>query len=94
MSLSDLSSGRADERRCSKRWSRTQKLIKPVILLAMHSKVFNLVQRNGLVFRGIIIWWLVAFGVSPEGAKIDFPCRDGPYWIDHNCHKWILENQR
>ena len=59
----------------------------------MHSKVLNLVKRNGLILGGIVIWWLVALWVSSEGAKIYFPRRDGPYWIYYNCHKWILENQ-
>ena len=63
----------------------------PVILLAMHSKVLNLVERNGLILGGIIVWWLVAFWVSSEGAKIDFPRRDRPYWVNHDGHKWILE---
>ena len=64
----------------------------PVILLAMHSKVLNLVERNGLILGGIIIWWLVALWVSSEGTKIDFARRDGPYWVNHNCHKRILDN--
>ena len=65
----------------------------PVILLAMHSKVLNLVQRNGLILGGVIIWRLVALWVGSEGAKVHFPRRDGPNWIYHDCHKWILRNQ-
>ena len=53
-----------------------------VLLLAVDAKIFNLLQRDGLVFRRALVGWLVALGVSAEGSEVDLPGRNSPYGIN------------
>lgn len=59
-------------------------------LLAMYSKVFDFVQRNGLVLWDGIIWRLVSFWICSKGTNLDFSSRNSSCWINNNCKKGLL----
>ena len=65
--------------------------VKAVVLLAVDTKVLDLVQGNGLVLTGALVWWLVTLGVGSEGSQVDFPCGDCSYRVDNNGDKGILK---
>lgn len=53
-----------------------------VVLIRMDTEIFDLVERDGLVFggrggRGLVVLW-----VGAEGADIDFTSGDGAVWVD------------
>jgi hypothetical protein len=40
--------------------------IQRVVLLAMDPKILNLVERDGLILGGLLVWRLVALRISPK----------------------------
>lgn len=60
-------------------------------LFTMHTKVFNLIQRNGLILRDGFIRRLVSFRIRPESPNLNFPSRNSPSRINHNSQKWLLK---
>ena len=65
--------------------------VKTVVLLAVDTKVLDLVQGNCLILTGALVWGLVTLGVGSEGSQVDFPSGDGPYRVDNNGDKGILK---
>jgi hypothetical protein len=53
-----------------------------IVLICVNTEIFNLVQRNGLIFgcsgtgRGVV------FRISAEGPDIDFSSGNGTVWIN------------
>jgi hypothetical protein len=47
--------------------------VEGVVLLAMHAEILDLVEGNGLVLGGLLVWGLVPLRVGPEQqAKTSF----------------------
>jgi hypothetical protein len=47
--------------------------VQGVVLLAMHAEILDLVEGNGLVLGGLLVWGLVPLRVGPEQkAKTPF----------------------
>lgn len=59
-------------------------------LLAMYSKVFDLVQRNGLVLWDGVIWRLISFRICSKGTNLNFSSRNSSCWINNNSKKRLL----
>ena len=57
----------------------------------MHTKVLNLVQRDGLILGRTFILRLVTLRVRPKGSQVDLASRYSPDGVYHNCHKRVLK---
>ena len=62
--------------------------------LAVNTKILYLVQRNGLVLRGPILYWLVTFWVGAEGAQVDLARGDRSDRVDHNGNERVLQRSK
>ena len=62
--------------------------------LAVNPKILNLVQRNGLVLRGPILYGLVTFWVGAEGAQVDLARGDRSDRVDHDGNERVLQTSK
>ena len=60
-------------------------------LFTVHTKVFNLIQRNGLILRDRVIRRFISFRVCPESSNLNFSSRNSPCWINYNSQEWFLK---
>ena len=67
------------------------KLNPPVVTLAVDAKVFDLVERDGLVLAGPLVGRLVPLGVGAERPQVHLARRDGPHRVDDDGHEGVLE---
>ena len=44
--------------------------VQAVVLLAVHPKVLDLVQRDGLVLRGWLVWRLVVLAATKPSVQV------------------------
>jgi hypothetical protein len=56
----------------------------------MDAKVLNLIEGNGLVFRGHGVWRLVIWRVCAKSADFDFARSHGAHGIDNNGEEWVF----
>ena len=57
----------------------------------MDAKVFDLVERDGLVLAGPLVGRLVPLGVGAERPQVHLARRDGPHRVDDDGHEGVLE---
>jgi hypothetical protein len=60
--------------------------VQRVIQVCVHSEIFDLVQRDGLVLGGSGIGWSVIFWISTEGTNINFSGRDSTIGVNLSDH--------
>ena len=65
--------------------------VERVVTLRMCTKVFGLVERDGLeaVGAGACVWRLVVLGVGSESADLDLACRDGAVGVNDDSEEGI-----
>ena len=57
---------------------------------AVHAKVFDLVQGNGLILGRGLVRGLVTFGEGSESAYFDLPSRNGSGGVDNHRQPGLL----
>ena len=62
--------------------------------LAVNTKILYLVQRNGLILRGPILYGFVTFWVSAEGAQVDLARGDRSDRVDHDGNERVLQRSK